>query len=111
MRNKTGVSEQDRYGFHTYRRGDVVQYMSGEPGESIRTAVVYGIIVKREDAGKSQQGRKYLLLYEVASQTFFIQFWAAWRRVSSTADTDWNVDSANGALTCSDEVLERMQED
>eukprot|EP00965_Chrysotila_dentata_P257661 6212961-Pleurochrysis_carterae.AAC.1 len=78
----------DRRGFHTFKRGDIVEFIArGDaapptPGivfPTVRT-VVYGVIVCKVRT----QNRKYLVLYSErkgsTKEFFFFATWAAWQR-------------------------------
>ena len=78
-------SLQDRLGFHTFRRGDLVEYVQCEVGEDSPVVAVYGIL-NHEPEGNAQS-RKFLLLYEVQAKTFFLGSLPQWRRVRNRAGT------------------------
>eukprot|EP00965_Chrysotila_dentata_P235960 6201061-Pleurochrysis_carterae.AAC.1 len=77
------MSQQERLGFHTFRRGDIVKYLGTETGEAEYQAVVYGVVLPNKKEG--EQGRKILILYDKAAAIFFLGLWTDWQRVHTTA--------------------------
>lgn len=57
--------------------------------------IVAGVIYKEKQGGEGgdDQGRKYLVLCEEGSRTFFIGKWTKYRRVPATADAATNFDA------------------
>eukprot|EP00965_Chrysotila_dentata_P214096 6188018-Pleurochrysis_carterae.AAC.1 len=60
---------RERLGFHTFRRGDVVQYTAVQDSDPVYSAVVFAVVLplKRE----AEQGRKLLVLYDQEANFFF----------------------------------------
>ena len=90
-----------RQDYHSFRRFDIVTYVrdqsevepEGEPAAC--DSVVYAVIVQdpSTQGTKSEQRRKFLVLYELQSGLFFLAFWPKWQRVSTTAgDLDLSTD-------------------
>ena len=83
------LSEQERYGHHTFRRGDVVQ-TSGrdawreeqDEGTFTARANVVGVV-----AEKGGQTRKFLVLQCCTTDTFFLGTWAAWERLPARGES------------------------
>ena len=63
---------QDRYGYHTFRRGDIVVYREAEGVEMqhVGESVVWGVCV-HEGSEADDQSRKFLVLHELASARSF----------------------------------------
>ena len=94
---KKGEVAQERFGWHTFRRSDKVEYTHKQEkeghaglveGESFE-AVVYGVVYHE---GRKQD-RKFLLLHDTEADTFFVGKWTQWRRLpkypgSITFNTD-----------------------
>ena len=99
----SSVSAQDRLGFHTFRRGDVVTYVYVSDGEECK-AHVFGVTWPEADAG-----RKYLVLQEASSGTFFAGSYTDWRRMHKSQDAD--PDDNDTALTQSREDCDKMLAD
>ena len=77
-------AEKERYGWSTFKRGDIVEWKKAESGESSRS-VVEGVVFKDKEAARDTpdaQGRKYLVLLEQASRLFFLGFPTEWRFAS-----------------------------
>ena len=82
-------SLQDKEGWHTFERGDKVEYTCGEGVAALREgesafAYVYGIAIHDREAGS--QGRKFLILYEEGTEIFFVSYCSRWRRVQSSTN-------------------------
>ena len=91
---------QDRLGFHTLRRGDVVEYVHLDESEQCRAAV-FGVTWPDANAG-----RKYLVLQEITSLAFFVAGYTDWRRKHTRSDAD--IDDNSTAEMLSVEALEKM---
>ena len=77
---------KDKRGFHTFRRGDKVQFMEVEQHE---TCYAYVFAVTWTNPQKGGPSPKYLVLQEEASKSFFVGFYTQWQRVQSEgADAD-----------------------
>ena len=84
-----GPSQQDRLGFHTFRRGDIVSYTNVAEDEAA-LAWVHSFMYKPAAAGA--QGRKCLVLYEPETMVFFVQNTPAWVRLAADAADGFDVD-------------------
>ena len=93
-------SFQDRYGLHTFARGNVVKFVHCEQGEECEAAVV-AVTWPEADSGP-----KFLLLMERASKAFFLSRYTDWYRSHSTADAD--VDNDDTAISLTDEECASM---
>lgn len=71
-------SMPERLGFFSFGQGDAVCYIPLEGGDPNIDISVFGVIYK--DANGDEQGRKYLVLYEVKTETFFIGSWTHYAR-------------------------------
>eukprot|EP00965_Chrysotila_dentata_P212313 6186955-Pleurochrysis_carterae.AAC.2 len=74
-------TQQDRLGFHTFRRGDLIRYLPVHEGASsteLRSLVLCSL--KKE----TEQGRKFLVLYDREANALFLGLWTEWRRIHST---------------------------
>ena len=85
LQSRRGASTQpfqDRYGYHTFKRGDIVEYREAEGAEMqhVGQSVVWGVCV-HEGSEADDQSRKFLVLHELASQVFFVAAVPAWQRV------------------------------
>ena len=84
---ETTTPMQDRLGLHTFRRGDRVKYLHLQADEICPAVAVYGCIYPKPGGGSSaDQGRKYLVLYEVETRIFFLGACPHWRRVPKDAE-------------------------
>ena len=90
-RSKAPVEKslQDKEGWHTFERGDKVEYTCDERVAALREgesafAYIYGIAVHDREAGT--QGRKFLILYEEGTGIFFAAYCSRWRRVQSSTN-------------------------
>eukprot|EP00965_Chrysotila_dentata_P166757 5506618-Pleurochrysis_carterae.AAC.1 len=87
-RTRRGQSErgglQDRLGFHTFRRGDIVKYSSKLETDPVYKAVVFGTLLPEKK--ESEQGRKVLILYDSSTSHFFLGQWTEWERVHSVTN-------------------------
>jgi len=108
------MNEQDRYGFHTFRRGDVVEYIFKsdttefglKDGQSAH-ACVYGLNVHDKNSGK--QGHKFLILYEEESEIFFVGCAARWRRMpAAESSSTFDVDDDDAVKRMGSEALTKM---
>lgn len=89
-RDASDVSQQERLGFHTFRRGDLVEYANLLENESC-VAAVYGVVYSLKK--DSEQGCKLLILYDRSERNFFLGLWTEWRRqhaVPSPTDAESN---------------------
>ena len=80
-RGQDAPSQQERGGFHTFRRGDAVEYLFGDdagPDEQCSAkATVFGVV-----EGRTNQGpEKALVLRCSTTQLFFLSRWPRWRRM------------------------------
>lgn len=108
-RTAAAKSLQDRLGFRTRRRGDIVAYLHCEEGEETPVVAVYGVIYLPET--DTEQGRKFLVLYERESTVFFLGTWTAWRRVPNLAKCtvdNFNCDDDKHVDTMADEPITAM---
>ena len=96
-------SAQDRYGFRTFRRGDVVAYLHVTDGEECK-AHVYGVTWPEADAG-----RKYLLLHEAATSLFFASTFGDWRRVHNIEGAE--PDNNDTAVSITSAEKQKMLDD
>ena len=96
-RRSAGPTLQDRQGFHTFRRGDVVAYQKLEKGDAPYQAVVFGCMFKERGSGDADEGdgeesehggagnelqaRKILILYDREAHFFFLGAWPHWQRI------------------------------
>ena len=87
-------SIQDRLGFHTFRRGDCVEFLQCEPGELSPMVAVFGVL--NLEAEGNTQARKFLVLYEVQAKLFFVGSWPQWRRLRNPEGTFSTFDCDNG---------------
>ena len=55
-RRSAGPTLQDRQGFHTFRRGDIVAYQKLEKGDAPYQAVVFGCMFKERGSGDADEG-------------------------------------------------------
>jgi hypothetical protein len=71
-RGASTQSFQDRYGYHTFRRGDIVVYREAEGAEMqhVGESMVWGVCV-HEGSEADDQSRKFLVLHELASARSF----------------------------------------
>ena len=98
---------QEREGWHTFSRGDRVRYTFNATKEASGAykptavglrdgeraeATVYGVVYHEKDSS-SPQGRKFLVLHDVSSSTFFSALWTRWQRIpKGTASRTFDVD-------------------
>ena len=105
-------SMQDRNGFHTFRRGDAVEYIFGDeatPDEQCSAkATVFGVV-----EGRTEQGpEKALVLRCGTTQIFFLSRWPKWRRMAqSGAQDEFDLDDDAHASTLSAEDSMQMVSD
>ena len=102
-----GPTQQDRLGFHTFRRGDVVTYNNVQEGESAE-AWVYAYMYK--PAANGAQGRKSLVLFEPESSVFFAQNTPAWSRVCNDGREGFDCDDDTRATVISPDKFDRMMQ-
>lgn len=70
--------ENDNFGYHTFRRGDVVVWIGEQEDEDIEyTEIVYGAI----SCSHRGQQRRFLLTYCVQQNLFSANTWCVWKRV------------------------------
>eukprot|EP00965_Chrysotila_dentata_P246758 6207356-Pleurochrysis_carterae.AAC.1 len=80
--SSSDVSQQERLGFHTFRRGDVVQYGAALEHESY-FAVVHSLVYSlKKDV---EQGCKMLVLFDEQQKTIFLGLRTEWVRVHTVA--------------------------
>ena len=96
-------SAQDRWGFRTFRRGDVVAYQHVSDGEECN-AHVFGVTWPEADAG-----RKYLVLQEAATGLFFASSYNDWRRVHKIQGAE--PDDNDTAVCTTSAAAEKMVDD
>ena len=84
-----GPTVQDRLGFHSFRRGDIVRFTNALEGESAE-AWVHSFMYK--PAANGAQGRKCLVLFEPDSSVFFVQNTPSWSRVCKDAEDGFDCD-------------------
>ena len=96
-------SAQDRYGFRSFRRGDVVAYLHVSDGEECK-AHVFGVTWPEADAG-----RKYLLLQEAATSLFFVATFSDWRRVHNIEGAE--LDNNDTAVSITSAEKQKMVND
>eukprot|EP00965_Chrysotila_dentata_P240509 6203760-Pleurochrysis_carterae.AAC.1 len=78
-------------GFHTFRRGDCVQYAAVQQDDITYYAVIFAVVLPAKT--ESEQGRKLLVLYDKEAHFFFLGAWTEWQRVhitNSPADIEEN---------------------
>lgn len=101
-------SMQERLGFFSFGQGDAVCYTPLECGDPVVDISVFGVIYK--DANSAEQGRKYLVLYEMKTETFFIGSWTHYARRCKKGIAQNNANASKDSLVCtmSNEAKERM---
>ena len=87
------ITQQDRYGFHTFRRGDTVCFKL----DPACTAQVSSLTFPKA-------GQKYLLLRECASGVFFVGKYTEWMRKVKVDGADVDVDDGVVALDDPEEM-------
>lgn len=100
---------QERLGFYSFCQGDHVFFKAVEDeGPTVDMIVVSGVIYK--DARGAEQGRKYLVLYELQSQMFFLGNWTQYVRCVKQGYTQNTENAESGALVnkVADDVKSRM---
>ena len=108
-RTSGGQSQQDRLGMHSFCYGDHVSYTQLQDGESLEDMVVFAIVHKSKTA--RDQARKFLILFEGSSETFFLHSCNCWQRVPRDPDTELDPDHpAFDARGVSDEERDGMEE-
>ena len=105
-RKSEGLTYQDRQGLHSFRRGDLVEYLEAEQGEGVARAVVFGYLYAEPVPGDNQV-RKFLVLYLAVEDVFFLGACPAWRRVPTAAAAEADAVAAAGgeggkAFDCDD---------
>ena len=102
-------SMQDRYGLHSFTRGDLVEYTHAKQGEVPPTCVVYGCI-EAPAVSDDNQIRRILVLYDIQLDLFFLSTWPAWRRVPKVGlDVDFVCDNNDHVQMAEREVALKMQ--
>lgn len=97
---KSTANVQERLALHSFSQGDIVLYKSAEVEDPHVEIAVYGVMCK--DGSAEEQGRKHLVLYETASETFFVGNWTQYQPVHTGAT------SSGVVHTVSDSVKARM---
>ena len=117
----TTVSIREYGGWHTFFKGDRVEYAAGQKAGQkgaqvqVASAIVFGFAWHK--GGSAAQGRKFLILYEEGSQIFFLGMCTKWRRRRGDGikdgdyDTKFDEDCHDQAATISVELCERMNQD
>ena len=108
-RKAEGLTTQDRQGLHTFRRGDLVEYLEAAKDEGVVRAVVFGYLLTEPVPGDNEM-RKFLVLYLAVEDVFFLGACPAWRRVPTAAAAEADAVAAAGgeggkAFDCDDNEL------
>ena len=105
-------SVRDRMGLHTFRRSDLVSYKQLDAGEAMGRVAVFGVAFHQgAPDDKADQGRKFLILYEIDSQTFFSGSQTAWERLpihEAPGGETFDVDTDSQVLTMGAELCQEM---
>ena len=105
-----GKSEQDRFGYRTFRRGDTVKWTAGKMDDVPSTATVYGVGCPKADTSESKpQDHKVLALRCKKTGVFFVGGWPSWTRV--TKEPGGDPDDDEQVVTMSREESEAMVAD
>ena len=108
-----GKGEQDRYGFHSFRRGDTVEWTAGKTTDVPCTATVYGVCeyneTRQDVAVHPNQDRKALALRCHTTSLFFVGGWPSWKRVTMEPGRD--PDDDDQVVTMSSEESAQMVAD
>ena len=105
-----GKSEQDRFGYRTFRRGDNVKWTAGKMDDVPSTATVYGVGCPEADTSESKpQDHKVLALRCQKTGVFFVGGWPSWTRV--TKEPGGDPDDDEQVVTMSREESEAMVAD
>ena len=109
-KSRSALSMQDRLGMHTFRRGDHVIYQHLEDGELPASVAVYGCSQTNESSERDQKDR-YLILYEIESQVFFVGSWPSWRRAPMQSGMqDFDMDNDDHVRSMSLEQVAHMHQ-
>ena len=107
--DETPSQTQDRYGYHTYRRGDAVEWTKLQEGESGR-AFVYGEVFYYDVGSSVRQDHKFLVLQEEGTEIFFVGSPSNWRRVHRSGHAvSFNVDDNSCVLSMTAAEIEGMK--
>ena len=96
------VTFQDRYGLHTFVRGNIVKYQHLQEGETA-AATVFAVSWPESDAGA-----KYLVLEEASSKAYFVSRYTDWTREHTVENAD--PDDCETAKSVSLEHISTMAE-
>lgn len=101
-------SRQERLGFHSFGRGDLVLYTAAQEGDPNVEIVIFGVIYK--DSSGTEQGRKHIILYESESKTFFVGNWTQYARRCKPehAQNSDNAERDDLVCTASESVQQQM---
>ena len=92
-RGQKNPQQSQRMSYHTFRRGDIVYFKDGATDEDatgedatgttgeepeLVEAAVFGVCIS--DYTGTSQGRRFLVLYDLKLEVFFISTWPLWSR-------------------------------
>ena len=83
VKEESKSAQQDRLGYHTFRRGDLVQFKGLQADERDVLATVYGVVQQGKEGSTTgvNQEDKMLVLKCATTDVFFLGTWPKWQRV------------------------------
>ena len=107
VRRKSVQNAQERYGLHSFKRGNLVEWTKAEAEEPVQRAAIFGVIYA-EPVPSDNEVRKILVLYDVEADLFFLGAWPAWRRLAKNGVADFDCDNDQHVQFVSHEECETM---